>query len=231
MRLFLFLYVILFFSCSMSEKNVTQDPVPTIVKKVKYLALGDSYTIGESVETNQRFPVQFVQKLNNEEILTESPQIIATTGWRTDQLIDAIENNTFPDTFDLVSLLIGVNNQFQGRSISTYEEEFEELLQTAINLAGGNKERVFVLSIPDYAYTTYGQNSNPNAISEGVDNFNAVNKTITENTGVRYFDITPISRKGVEEPALVASDGLHPSGEQYRRWVELFFEEMKKEVE
>jgi lysophospholipase L1-like esterase len=97
-------------------------------------------------------------------------------------------------------------------------------------LAGGDKNRVFVLSIPDYAFTPYGQNSNPNSISEGIDNFNEVNKTITENMGVRYFNITPISRKGVEEPALVASDGLHPSAEQYRRWVEVFFEEMKEVV-
>lgn len=220
-----------FSCCTKKEAVVTETPTtPTEVAPIKYLALGDSYTIGESVQPTGRYPVQFAKQLNDAGIETESPQIIATTGWRTDQLIEAVANTTFPDTFDLVSLLIGVNNQFQGKPISTYEKEFEELLQTSIDLAGGDKNRVFVLSIPDYAFTPYGQNSNPNSISEGIDNFNAVNKTITENMGVRYFNITPISRKGVEEPALVASDGLHPSAEQYRRWVEVFFEEMKEVV-
>lgn len=228
MRILIFLLYFCSFACQSNDDSLIQNPQPT-PKTISYLALGDSYTIGQSVDEADRFPVQLVNKLRAEidTLKFEDAQIIATTGWRTDQLQNAIDDANLQDTFDLVSLLIGVNNEFQNRPIEVYKTEFTELLNRSIELAGGNKDHVFVLSIPDYAFTPYGQNTNPEAISEGVDTFNAVNKEITEMMGVRYFDITPISRNGVAEPELVASDGLHPSGEQYRRWVELFFEEIK----
>ncbi|MFT4760287.1 MAG: acyl-CoA thioesterase-1 [Paraglaciecola sp.] len=238
MRILIFAFILTFVACRKSDEPMVQTPPPSTpavvtTKTVSYLALGDSYTIGQSVNEPDRFPVQFITQLKStiDTIEFEDAQIIATTGWRTDQLQDAIEAADLQDTFDLVSLLIGVNNTFQNRPIEVYKTEFTELLTRSVELAGGEKDHVFVLSIPDYAFTPYGQNANPNQISQDIDEFNEANKEITEMMDVRYFDITPISRNGVDEPELVASDNLHPSGEQYRRWVDLFFEEIKALVE
>lgn len=184
---------------------------------LRFLALGDSYTIGQSVPENERWPVQLANVLQSQSIATEEVRIIAQTGWRTDNLKNAIVNANLKSDYNLVSLLIGVNNQYQGGSISTYSTEFEELLQTAIELAGNNKSNVMVVSIPDYAYTPFGNGSA--TISRQIDQFNAVNKNITDRYGVTYHNITPISRRGLAEPNLVASDGLHPSGGQYALWV------------
>ena len=230
-RTIFFAFVLFFTACNKSDSPINNEPsidTPT-TKSVAYLALGDSYTIGESVGVKGRFPMQFVSQLRDEidSINFEDPLYIATTGWRTDQLIAAVESANLQDTFDLVSLLIGVNNQFQGRPIDVYKTEFTTLLSRSIELAQGDTNRVFVLSIPDYAFTPYGQSVNADQISAGIDAFNAVNKEITQMMGVRYFDITPISRQGVEEPELVAFDDLHPSIEQYRRWVAVFYDTMK----
>ena len=184
---------------------------------LKYLALGDSYTIGQSVPESERWPVQLASVLQLQEVSIEEVRIIAQTGWRTDNLRNAIENANLNSAYNLVSLLIGVNNQYQGGSISTYSQEFEELLQTAIELAGNKKSNVLVVSIPDYAYTPFGNESA--TISREIDQFNAVNRNISERYGVAYHNITPISRRGLAEPDLVADDGLHPSGEQYKLWV------------
>ncbi|MBN8650708.1 MAG: SGNH/GDSL hydrolase family protein [Cytophagales bacterium] len=188
----------------------------------KFLALGDSYTIGESVAEAERWPNQLVAKLK----LT-APRIIATTGWRTDNLKDAIEAANLKPEYDLVSLLIGVNNQYQGKSIEIYEREFEELLQTSIKLAKGKKKNVFVVSIPDYGYTPFGK-AKQEKISEELDQYNAINKRIAAKYGVKYFNITEISRKGLEDVELVAGDGLHPSGKMYAQWVEVIHSGLKK---
>jgi lysophospholipase L1-like esterase len=182
---------------------------------VKYLALGDSYTIGESVAESERWPVQLAAKLS----FGASPTIIATTGWRTDDLKKAIEAASLQPPYDLVSLLIGVNNQYQGKSVEAYKQEFEELLQKAIALAGGDKNKVFVVSIPDYGYTSFGKPKQA-TISKDIDLFNEVNKAITTRYGIRYVNITDISRRGLDDTSLVAADGLHPSGKQYALWVE-----------
>jgi lysophospholipase L1-like esterase len=187
---------------------------------VKFLALGDSYTIGESVPQNERWPVQLADELRKRKVTCSDPKIIATTGWRTDQLKAAIANANLKPEYTLVSLLIGVNNQYQGKTVENYAPEFEELLKTAITLAGGDKSRVFVVSIPDYGYTPFGQSRQP-AITKGIDAYNAVNEQITHQLGVAYFNITGISRKGFDDPALVAGDGLHPSGKMYKEWVDL----------
>lgn len=194
-----------------------------------YLALGDSYTIGASVAENERYPVQLGESLfpdsSNKEV-----RIIARTGWTTQDLASAIATTTdFRQSYGLVSLLIGVNNQYQGRSLENYQVEFRDLLEQAIEFAGNNTGRVFVVSIPDYAYTPFGGGST--AVSQEIDAFNAANRSITEEYGVQYFDITPISREGLNEPDLVASDGLHPSGEQYRRWVELMVDDVRLMLE
>lgn len=190
--------------------------------QAKFLALGDSYTIGESVDPDQRWPNQLAAKLK-----LPAPEIIATTGWRTDQLMKAIADADLKPEYALVSLLIGVNNQYQGKPIEIYEREFEELLQSAINLAKGKKKNVFVVSIPDYGYTPFGK-AKQEKISAELDQYNAISKRITTRYGIRYFDITPISRKGLEDTTLVATDGLHPSGKMYAQWVELIYTGLKK---
>jgi lysophospholipase L1-like esterase len=184
-------------------------------KEFKYLALGDSYTIGESVEVDQRWPNQLAQQLK-----IPNPKIIATTGWRTDELKAAIDAANLKNQYDLVSLLIGVNNQYQGKSSAHYEIEFAELLKTAIQLAKGKSKNVFVVSIPDYGYTPFGK-PKQETITPQIDEFNKINKRITAKYKIAYFNITDISRKGLEDPTLVANDGLHPSGKMYTLWVEV----------
>jgi lysophospholipase L1-like esterase len=188
----------------------------------KFLALGDSYTIGESVAEAERWPNQLAVKLKLEE-----PRIIATTGWRTDQLKASIDAAKLQPEYDLVSLLIGVNNQYQGKPIEIYEQEFEELLQTSIKLAKGKKKNVLVVSIPDYGYTPFGK-AKQEKISRELDQYNAINKRITEKYHIMYFNITDISRKGFDDPELVANDGLHPSGKMYTEWVELIYKGLMK---
>jgi lysophospholipase L1-like esterase len=212
----------LFFAASCKREN----PKPlTMEKNITYLALGDSYTIGQSVSISERYPVLLAEGFKKDNITT-SPEIIATTGWTTANLKQAI-NPTLASgkKYDMVSLLIGVNNYYQGRSIEEYKLQFKELLVNSIELAKGNKDKVFVISIPDYGYTPFGQ-SKQATISEGINRFNAANKHIADSMGVKYFDITPISRNGLSDPELVADDGLHPSGKMYGQWVELMKEEV-----
>lgn len=193
---------------------------------LKYLALGDSYTIGESVNENERWPVQLAQALTEKGTSVAKPKIIAVTGWRTDNLKNGINIAQLKDEYDMVSLLIGVNNQYQGKSIDEYIIAFEDLLKTAIQLAGGKRPNVFVVSIPDYGFTPFGK-SKQEKITRELDEYNAINKRITESYGVMYFNITDISRKGLDDPELVASDGLHPSGKQYTLWVERIMKDLK----
>ncbi|WP_273512731.1 SGNH/GDSL hydrolase family protein [Roseivirga sp.] len=193
---------------------------------LNYLALGDSYTIGESVAEDKRWPLQLAERLRENEIEINNPKIIATTGWRTDQLKAAIESDSeLLDEYDLVSLLIGVNNQYQGRSVESFAPEFEELLQKAIELAGGDKEKVFVVSIPDYGKTPFGA-SKSDQIARELDEYNAVSLEICSEYNVKYFNITPISRQDDPDGELVAGDNLHPSGKQYSLWVESFYSEV-----
>jgi lysophospholipase L1-like esterase len=190
----------------------------------KYLALGDSYTIGESVKESERWPVQLVKALEKKGITYTVPTIIAATGWRTDDLAQATAKANLTDDYDLVSLLIGVNNQYQGQSANQhYEEEVRELLSIAIKAAGEKREHVFVVSIPDYGFTPFGK-SKKEEITKGIDQFNAANEKIAKQNGVQYINITDISRKAIEQPDLVAGDGLHPSGKMYTLWVERILE-------
>lgn len=185
---------------------------------MSYLALGDSYTIGESVPANENFPSQLAAALSKSGKTYESPVIIARTGWRTDQLIDAVESASLKKEYSLVTLLIGVNNEFQGRTLPEYERDFTLLCQKSIELAGNKKKRVIVLSIPDYGFTPYGE-TNQKRISERIDLFNASNKRISDSLGLNYVNVTEISRRGLAEPDLVAEDGLHPGAKMYALWV------------
>lgn len=192
----------------------------------KYLALGDSYTIGESVSEAERWPNQLRDSLNKKGYAIGKPTIIATTGWRTDNLKNAMNIAQLKPEYDLVSLLIGVNNQYQGKSSDQYAIEFEDLLKTAIHLAKGRKENVFVVSIPDYGFTPFGK-PNQEAITKAIDLFNEINARITYKYKVQYFNITEISRDGLTDPSLVAGDGLHPSGKMYAQWVELIVRDLE----
>lgn len=212
------LFVILFMGCSSEDSKLIADTK----KSIQYLALGDSYTIGEGVCWNCNFPNQLKDSLLQTELFSSvNVKIVAQTGWTTTNLKNAIANENLMANYDLVTLLIGVNNQYQNKPYSLYEIEFPELLQTAITLANGNKNRVIVVSIPDYAYTPFGQSSsNPSTISNQLDNYNAFAKNHAESLGITFINITDITREGLNNPNLVASDNLHPSQLAYRKFVE-----------
>lgn len=209
-----FLILLLHLGCE-SNKGITQK----VNTSYKYLALGDSYTIGESVSESGRWPAQLRDSLVFRGDEFASYEIIAKTGWRTDDLSTAMDKAELNSEYNLVSLLIGVNNQYQGRSVENYKPEFEALLQRAVELAGGVKKNVFVVSIPDYAFTPFGQRGNSVKISSELAVYNEVCKNITIANDIRHVDITPISFRGLDQPNLVASDGLHPSADQYTLWV------------
>jgi lysophospholipase L1-like esterase len=186
----------------------------------QFLALGDSYTIGESVSEPDRWPVQLAARLVERGVNVGSPLIIAQTGWTTDELAAAIAERKPRGTFELVTLLIGVNNQYRGRGLDEYRQEFRLLLEQAIRFAGGRAGRVIVASIPDWGVTPFAEGRDRSRIAAEIDRFNAVNREAAGNAGARYVDVTAISRLVPLEPDLVADDGLHPSGTMYRRWTE-----------
>lgn len=188
---------------------------------IRFLALGDSYTIGESVKEGERWPVQLVTALRHRNLDVADPLIIARTGWTTDELAAAIEADSPDGPFDLVSLLIGVNNQYRGRDTAGYREEFVGLLRRAIACAGGEASRVIVLSIPDWGVMPFAEGQDRERIAREIDAFNAVNWEEAIRAKAQYVDVTPISREAARRPELIAADGLHPSGAQYRLWVEL----------
>lgn len=195
-------------------------------KKFNYLALGDSYTIGESVLESERFPVQLVKRLQADSINIEDPQIIATTGWTTDELLAAIKEKNIKDTFNIVTLLIGVNNQYRGRDAENYRGELKQLIDIAVKYAGGNKDNVFVLSIPDWGVTPFAEGKDRNKIAAEIDLYNKVKKEECEKAGIKYYDITEISL--IKDQSLTASDGLHPSGKMYGLWVDKIYGDIKK---
>lgn len=185
-----------------------------------YLALGDSYTIGQSVQEEERFPAQTVAWLKNKNITVSAPRYIATTGWTTTDLLTAIENNKLEKTYDIVTLLIGVNDQYQRKDMSSYRLNFTQLLTKAIQLAGNKPKHVVVLSIPDYSVTPFARNSNRERIKKEIDEFNRINKELTLQYHCHYLDITSSTREAAENNSFIAKDGLHPSGLEYRRWAE-----------
>lgn len=185
----------------------------------RYLALGDSYSIGEGVPENGRWPVQLAARLRDEGIALDDPTIVATTGWTTDELAAAMDSTTFAPPYDLVSLLIGVNNQYRGRSADEYRDEFQRILERAIALAGDRARHVVVLSIPDWGVTPFARQSDRNVtrIGNELDVYNAIARDETQRRGAYWVDITGISRR---HPDLLADDGLHPSQAQYTLWTQ-----------
>jgi acyl-CoA thioesterase I len=219
LKITIFLLALLSISCGVSKTQNISEETP-----YKYLALGDSYTIGESVCDDCNYPKQLTDSLNRSLKEKTSVKIIAKTGWTTTDLLAAIASEKPTKDYDLVTLLIGVNNQYQGKPFSIYEEEFPKLLDMAIAFAEGKKENVIVLSIPDYAFTPFGQKSGKaEKITSELKKYNAFAEKIAREKNVRFTNITPITQQGLENPALVASDGLHPSEVAYKKFVEMLF--------
>lgn len=190
---------------------------------MRYLALGDSCTIGERVGAEERWPVRLAALLRGRGAAVGDPEIVARTGWTTDELMAGIDRAAPAGPFDLVSLLIGVNNQYRGRDPGEYRDQFRALLERAVSFAGGEAARVIVLSIPDWGTTPFAEGRDRERIAAEIDRFNAINREETERRGARYVDVTPVSRTAAGEGAktLIAPDGLHPSGGMYAEWARL----------
>ena len=184
-----------------------------------YLALGDSYTIGESVEESFSFPFQLARAIESYTKREVDCTVVATTGWTTTDLINSLYEMELKSHYNLVTLLIGVNNQYQGKDFSLYEREFVQLLEKSIEYASGIKNNVRVVSIPDYAYTPFGQKKNVSKISKELDRYNSYAREISFQRGVEFIYITDITREGLNDTDLVADDELHPSGKAYAKFV------------
>jgi lysophospholipase L1-like esterase len=208
MKNFLILIILIPFFCISQSKESDS---------YSYLALGDSYTIGESVKESERWPVQLYKSLKNK---ISYPTIIAKSGWTTDQLIDTLNKTKFKN-YDFVSLLIGVNNQYRGRSIESFKKDFIELLERSIKYTNGKKERVFVVSIPDWGVTPFANGKDRNIIEKEINEFNNIISEECSINDIKFFDVTQNSRTALQNKSLIAEDGLHPSKKMYKQWVKI----------
>lgn len=218
----LFLFLI---SCLAALSSLAQNP--DNMHSYTYLALGDSYTIGEGLELQKNFPYQTVGILRKAGYTFYAPEIIAKTGWTTDELEAATNDYSFLPKYDFVSLLIGVNNQYRGRDIIEYKEQLEHLLKKCIALAGGKQEHVILLSIPDYSVTPFAQHMDREKIAKEIDAYNALCKALSIQFKVQYVDLTEISRKAKDKATAVVTDGLHPSEKEYGKWAKELAEAIK----
>lgn len=218
--------VFLLVSCvdSEEEKKAIKE-----TNELTYLALGDSYTIGESVHSSLRWPVQLSDTLRSRGIPLNHPRIIAGTGWTTADLLAAMDKRLNNETFDLVSVLIGVNNQYQDKSIEEYEEELREIFRRTIQRSKSGADGVFSVSIPDYGATPFGADR-AEEIGAKIDEFNSVFKRVSEEFGIDFYNITPVSKKAKAMKDLTASDDLHPSGKMYSLWVEEMADEVGQKL-
>jgi lysophospholipase L1-like esterase len=185
-----------------------------------YLALGDSYTIGEAVPLDESVPYQTVQVLRNNGLHIHAPEIVARTGWTTLELAEHILHTKFNEGYDFVTLLIGVNNQYRGLSIDDYKNDFEFLLKKALHFADDKNNHVIVLSIPDWSVTPFAKEHDAQKISEEIDAFNNINSVIASQYKVHYINITDSMRESANDESLITKDGLHPSGKEYTNWAE-----------
>jgi lysophospholipase L1-like esterase len=209
---------IISFSCK--QKSTNQKSLEIMTEQKTYLALGDSYTIGESVLEKDRFPVILVNELKAKGFHYVQPKIIAKTGWTTDELEAAIAKEHITKKFDLVTLLIGVNNQYRGRSVEEFRVQFINLLETALGFANNKPQNVIVVSIPDWSVSPFAKERDTAKIASEIDAFNAIKKEETLKRGVLFVDITPTSRKAKNNATYIAEDGLHFSGNMHQLWVQ-----------
>ena len=184
-------------------------------EKLTYLALGDSYTIGEGVDASQRWPVQLAQRWG-----WAQPHIIATTGWTTFELLDAIDHATLAKSYDRVSLLIGVNNQYRGLALQAYRDDLKKLAEIMLQLVSGKARHIFLLSIPDYSVTPFAREKQPEKIAEEIFHFNQAKEAFARENGFQYVYITDLSIRAAKQNELLVKDQLHPSGLQYQQWVD-----------
>jgi lysophospholipase L1-like esterase len=194
---------------------------PAPAAEIRILALGDSYTIGEGVAEADRWPVRLAAMLRARGKAVAAPKIIARTGWTTDELSAGIDAAKPDSAYDLVTLLIGVNNQYRDRSEEEYRAQFRTLLARAVAFAGGKATRVMVVSIPDWGVTPFANGRDGRAVGRAIDRFNAINREETSHAGARYADITPVSRRASGDASLVGADGLHPSASMYAAWLDV----------
>lgn len=186
----------------------------------RFLALGDSYTIGEAVSEEQRWPAQLASRLRGTGEIDLQVTYVAVTGWTTDELSVGMDRAILDPSYDLVSLAIGVNDQYRGRDVAAYRPNFARLLERAIGLAGEDSGQVIVLSIPDWGATPFADDRNPERIGKEIDAYNAIAREICGAAGVEWIDVTDLSRLAEVDPGLVANDGLHPSPRMYATWVD-----------
>ena len=215
------LLIIIMLSCNSTESKIIISPNPVNNmsennSKRTFLALGDSYTIGESVDEKDRWSIQLISLMKNEFNITKH-EIIARTGWTTAELIDVVEAKKLNEQYDMVSLLIGVNNQYRGQSLDTYRVEFRQLLNISTKLSKNNPKKVIVLSVPDWGKTPFAQGKERDNIATEIDAFNLVAKEECTKMNIIFIDITEITRKNIDS-SMFASDGLHYSGEMHRLW-------------
>jgi lysophospholipase L1-like esterase len=190
---------------------------------VRILSLGDSYTIGEAVPETDRWPLQLAALLRAKGVRVETPTIVARTGWTTDELAAGIEAANPTGTFDLVTLLIGVNDQYRGRSVDEFRVQLRALLRRAVDFAGGRAHRVIVVAIPDWGVTPFAEGHDRARIGVEIDAFNDATRAEAESIGARYSDIAAVARRARATPTFVAHDGLHPSGAMYAEWARAMF--------
>ena len=205
-----------------SESNEI-DLTNSSISKFSFLALGDSYTIGEGVNENERWPNQFVEIAYENGLDFEKPEIIAETGWKTYDLLNAISQTNFAQKYDYVSLLIGVNNQFNSRSIDEFEKDLNKLMDKMNSLKKSNGN-IIIISIPDWGYTPFAESYNRDTISYEINLFNKSLKNFADKNDIKYVDVTEISRKTLNEDDLLASDSLHPNGLMYFEWAKKIYE-------
>lgn len=218
--LILFITVIFFCSETFSQKD-----------SLSFLALGDSYTVGTSERPENSWPLQLVKTLAKKGILLKAPKIIAGAGWTTEKLISEVQSSNLNTEYDLVSLLIGVNNQYRGLDINLFRKHFLSLLEKSISLAGNDTSKIFVLSIPDWGVMPFAALRDKEKITQEIEKYNAIIKEEVAKRNVLYIDITKLSRQAIVDKTLIASDGLHPSKKMYKTWVKKILKNILKRLE
>jgi lysophospholipase L1-like esterase len=204
-----------------AEVASAHDPAEVEARAIRALALGDSYTVGQGIQPTRGWPVQLADRVQGAGFVVEEWTVVAHSGWTTADLLAGMEREALRGPYDLVGLLIGANNQFRGQDVTTYRQEFGQLLARAIALAGDEPRRVIVLSIPDWGVTPFAERWGEENVAAEIDRFNAANREETARAGAQYVDVTAASRQAAADRTLIAGDGLHPSAKMYAEWVRL----------